>query len=205
MKKAIILLLAALPIVAKAQMPGMPGGFQMSQMQDLPEETIVAQTESMVAEYGLNEEQAEQLLTVNKKYLGKISYPVVMPPQAEEAMQNAAANRPAGGAGAAGFDPNSMSQEDRDNMMEMMQKMQEMMNSIEDNQEEYEKFLSSIFDKKQFKKFKKAKKHYQTDQQIMMERQFGGFGGGMPDFGGGGFGGGFPGGGGFGGGFPGGF
>ena len=69
----------------------------------------------------------------------------------------------------------------------------------------YEDGLASILDKKQMKKWKKAKKHYQTEQQIRMEREFGamgGFGGGLGGdfggFGGGGFGGGFPGGGGFG-------
>jgi suppressor of tumorigenicity protein 13 len=82
--------------------------------------------------------------------------------------------------------------------------MQERMNDIADNQEAYENALASVLDKKQMKKWKKAKKHYQTDQRIKMEAQFGGmggFGGGMP---GGGFGGGMPGGG-FGGGMPGGF
>ena len=183
-------------------MPGMPGGMQMPGMQDLPEETIVAETQSMVAQYALNEDQAARLLDLNKKYLGKVSYPVILPPEAEEAMKNAAANRPAGGAG--GFNMGNMTQEDRDQMMSMMNQMQDMMAQIEDNQTAYEDGLASILDKKQMKKWKKAKKHYQREQELQMERQFsgmGGFGGGMP---GGGFGGGMPGGGGFGGGFPGG-
>ena len=202
MKKLLIVVLAALPFVAYAQMPGM----QMPNMQDLPEATIVSETESMVAQYGLNEDQAAKLLDLNKQYLGKVSYPVILPPEAEEAMKNASANRPAGGAG--GFNMGNMTQEDRDQMMSMMNQMQDMMAQIEDNQTAYENGLASILDKKQMKKWKKAKKHYQTEQQIRMEREFGamggfggGFGGGMPGgggFGGGGFGGGFPGGGGFG-------
>ena len=199
MKKLLVIVLAALPFVAYAQMPGM----QMPNMQDLPEATIVSETESMVAQYGLNEDQAAKLLDLNKQYLGKVSYPVILPPEAEEAMKNAAANRPAGGAG--GFNMGNMTQEDRDQMMSMMNQMQDMMAQIEDNQTAYEDGLASILDKKQMKKWKKAKKHYQREQELQMERQFsgmGGFGGGMP--GGGGFGGGMPGGGGFGGGFPGG-
>ena len=124
MKKLLVIVLAALPFVAFAQMPGMPGGMQMAGMQDLPEETIVAETQSMVADLGLNEDQAAQLLELNKKYLGKVSYPVILPPEAEEAMKNAAANRPAGGAG--GFSMGNMSQEDRDQMMSMMNQMQEL-------------------------------------------------------------------------------
>ena len=202
MKKLLIVVLAALPLVAYAQMPGM----QMPNMQDLPEATIISETESMVAQFGLNEDQAAKLLDLNKQYLGKVSYPVILPPEAEEAMKNASANRPTGGAG--GFNMGNMTQEDRDQMMSMMNQMQDMMAQIEDNQTAYENGLASILDKKQMKKWKKAKKHYQTEQQIRMEREFGamggfggGFGGGMPGgggFGGGGFGGGFPGGGGFG-------
>jgi hypothetical protein len=211
MKKLLIVILAALPFVAYAQMPGMPGGMQMPGMQDLPEETIVAETQSMVSQFALNEDQAAKLLDLNKKYLGKVSYPVILPPEAEEAMKNAAANRPAGGAGAAGgFSMGNMSQEDRDQMMSMMNQMQERMAEIEDNQTAYEEGLASILDKKQMKKWRKAKKHYQREQELQMERQFGGmggFGGGFPGggmpgggggFGGGMPGGGFPGGGGFG-------
>ena len=193
MKKLLVVVLAALPFVAYAQMPGM----QMPNMQDLPEATIVSETESMVAQYGLNEDQAAKLLDLNKQYLGKVSYPVILPPEAEEAMKNAAANRPAGGAG--GFNMGNMTQEDRDQMMSMMNQMQDMMAQIEENQTAYEDGLASILDKKQMKKWKKAKKHYQTEQQIRMEREFGAMGG----FGGG-VGGGMPGGGGFGGGMPGG-
>ena len=199
MKKLLVVVLAALPFVAYAQMPGM----QMPGMQDLPEATIVSETESMVAQYGLNEDQAAKLLDLNKQYLGKVSYPVILPPEAEEAMKNASANRPAGGAG--GFNMGNMTQEDRDQMMSMMNQMQDMMAQIEENQTAYEDGLASILDKKQMKKWKKAKKHYQTEQQIRMEREFGamggfggGFGGDFGGFGGGGFGGGFPGGGGFG-------
>ena len=196
MKKLIVLVLAALPFVMYAQMPGMD--FSNMQM-ELSEETIVNYTNGMVADYGLNEDQAAQVLEINKKYLGKVEYPVVLPPEAEEAMNNMG-NRQGG----AGFDMGSFSQEDRDRMMSMMNDMQERMNDIADNQEAYENALASVLDKKQMKKWKKAKKHYQTDQRIKMEAQFGGmggFGGGMP---GGGFGGGMPGGG-FGGGMPGGF
>jgi hypothetical protein len=178
-----------------AQMPGMD--FSNMQM-ELSEETIVNYTNGMVADYGLNEDQAAQVLEINKKYLGKVEYPVVLPPEAEEAMNNMG-NRQGG----AGFDMGNFSQEDRDRMMSMMNEMQERMNDIADNQEAYENALASVLDKKQMKKWKKAKKHYQTDQRIKMEAQFGGmggFGGGMP----GGFGGGMPGGG-FGGGMPGGF
>ena len=67
MKKLLVIVLAALPFVAFAQMPGMPGGMQMPGMQDLPEETIVAETQSMVAQYALNEDQAARLLDLNKK------------------------------------------------------------------------------------------------------------------------------------------
>lgn len=195
MKKLIVLVLAALPFVMYAQMPGMD--FSNMQM-ELSEETIVNYTNGMVADYGLNEDQAAQVLEINKKYLGKVEYPVVLPPEAEEAMNNMG-NRQGG----AGFDMGSFSQEDRDRMMSMMNEMQDRMNDIADNQEAYENALASVLDKKQMKKWKKAKKHYQTDQRIKMEAQFGGmggFGGGMP---GGGFGGGMPGGG-FGGGMPGG-
>lgn len=199
MKKLLVVVLAALPFVAYAQMPGM----QMPGMQDLPEATIVSETESMVAQYGLNEDQAAKLLDLNKQYLGKVSYPVILPPEAEEAMKNASANRPAGGAG--GFNMGNMTQEDRDQMMSMMNQMQDMMAQIEENQTAYEDGLASILDKKQMKKWKKAKKHYQTEQQIRMEREFGamggfggGFGGDFGGFGGGMPGGGFPGGGGFG-------
>ena len=189
MKKLLVLVFAALPFVMYAQMPG----FDMSSMQmDLPEETIVSYTDGMVADYGLTAEQAAQVLEINKKYLGKLEYPVVMPPAAEEAMKNAA-NRQGG----AGFDPGSFSAEDRDRMMSMMNEMQDRMNDIADNQTAYEEALASVLDKKQMKKWKKAKKHYQTDQRIAMEAQFGGmggFGGGMPPMGGGGFGGGFGGG-----------
>ena len=197
MKKLLVIVLAALPFTMFAQMPGMD--FSNMQM-DLPEETIVNYTNGMVADYGLNEDQAAQVLEINKKYLGKVEYPVVLPPEAEEAMNNMS-NRQGGGAG---FDMGSFSQEDRDRMMSMMNEMQERMNDIADNQEAYENALAGVLDKKQMKKWKKAKKHYQTDQRIKMEAQFGGmggFGGGMP---GGGFGGGMPGGG-FGGGMPGGF
>ena len=196
MKKLLVIVFAALPLVMYAQMPGMD--FSNMQM-DLPEETIVNYTNGMVADYGLNDDQAAQVLEINKKYLGKVEYPVVLPPEAEEAMNNMS-NRQGGGAG---FDMGSFSQEDRDRMMSMMNEMQERMNDIADNQEAYENALASVLDKKQMKKWKKAKKHYQTDQRIKMEAQFGGmggFGGGMP----GGFGGGMPGGG-FGGGMPGGF
>ena len=198
MKKLLTIVLASLPFVMYAQMPGM----QMPSMQDLPEATIVSYTESTVAELGLSADQAAQLLELNKKYLGKVQYPVVLPPEAEEAMKNAA-SRPAGGMG---FDPGSMSQEDRDKMMSAMSDMQNMMAQIEDNQAAYEEGLSTILDKKQMKKWKKAKKHYQAEQRIRMEQQFGGmgfgggFGGDFGGFGGGGFGGGMPGGG-FGGGF----
>jgi hypothetical protein len=196
MKKLLVIVLAALPFTVFAQMPGMD--FSNMQM-DLPEETIVNYTNGMVADYGLNEDQAAQVLEINKKYLGKVEYPVVLPPEAEEAMNNMSSRQ----GGGAGFDMGNFSQEDRDRMMSMMNEMQERMNDIADNQEAYENALASVLDKKQMKKWKKAKKHYQTDQRIKMEAQFGGmggFGGGMP----GGFGGGMPGGG-FGGGMPGGF
>lgn len=201
MKKLLTLVLASLPFVMYAQMPGM----QMPTMQDLPEATIVAHTDATVAELGLNADQAAQLLDLNKKYLGKLQYPVVLPPEAEEAMKNMSNGGGfGGGAGAgAGFNPGNMSQEDRDKMMAAMSDMQDMMAQIEDNQAAYEEGLKTILDKKQLKKWKKAKKHYQAEQRIRMEQQFGGmggFGGGMP-------GGGFPGGGGmggFGGGMPGG-
>ena len=190
MKKLLVIVLAALPFVMYAQMPGMD--FSNMQM-DLPEETIVNYTNGMVADYGLNEDQAAQVLEINKKYLGKVEYPVVLPPEAEEAMNNMG-NRQGG----AGFDMGSFSQEDRDRMMSMMNDMQERMNDIADNQEAYENALAGVLDKKQMKKWNKAKKHYQTDQRIKMEAQFGGMGGFGGGFGGdfGGFGGGMPGGGG---------
>jgi hypothetical protein len=175
-----------------AQMPG----FDFSNMQmELPEATIVEYTNGMVSDYALNEEQAAKVLEINKQYLGKVEYPVVLPPEAEEAMNNMA-----NGQGAAGFDPGSFSAEDREKMMSMMNEMQERMNDIADNQEAYENALASVLDKKQMKKWNKAKKHYQTDQRIKMEAQFGGMGGFGGGFGGdfGGFGGGM---GGFGGGF----
>ncbi len=192
MKKILTLVLAAFPCVMFAQMPG----FDFSNMQmELPEATIVEYTNGMVSDYALNEEQAAKVLEINKQYLGKVEYPVVLPPEAEEAMNNMAS-----GQGAAGFDPGSFSAEDREKMMSMMNEMQERMNDIADNQEAYENALASVLDKKQMKKWNKAKKHYQTDQRIKMEAQFGGMGGFGGGFGGdfGGFGGGM---GGFGGGF----
>ena len=180
MKKIVTLVLAAFPFVMYAQMPGMD--FSNMQM-ELPEATIVEYTNGMVSDYALTEDQAAKLLDINKQYLGKVEYPVVLPPEAEEAMNNMA-NRQGG----AGFDPGSFSAEDREKMMSMMNDMQERMNDIADNQEAYENALASVLDKKQMKKWNKAKKHYQTDQRIKMEAQFGGMGG----FGGGmGFGGGF--------------
>ena len=192
MKKIITLVLAAFPFVMYAQMPGMD--FSNMQM-ELPEATIVEYTNGMVSDYALTEDQAAKLLDINKQYLGKVEYPVVLPPEAEEAMNNMA-NRQGG----AGFDPGSFSAEDREKMMSMMNDMQERMNDIADNQEAYENALASVLDKKQMKKWNKAKKHYQTDQRIKMEAQFGGMGGFGGGFGGdfGGFGGGM---GGFGGGF----
>ncbi len=192
MKKIITLVLAAFPFVMYAQMPG----FDFSNMQmELPEATIVEYTNGMVSDYALTEDQAAKVLDINKQYLGKVEYPVVLPPEAEEAMNNMA-NRQGG----AGFDPGSFSAEDREKMMSMMNDMQERMNDIADNQEAYENALASVLDKKQMKKWNKAKKHYQTDQRIKMEAQFGGMGGFGGGFGGdfGGFGGGM---GGFGGGF----
>ena len=191
MKKIITLVLAAVPFVMYAQMPGMD--FSNMQM-ELPEATIVEYTNGMVSDYALTEDQAAKLLDINKQYLGKVEYPVVLPPEAEEAMNNMA-NRQGG----AGFDPGSFSAEDREKMMSMMNDMQERMNDIADNQEAYENALASVLDKKQMKKWNKAKKHYQTDQRIKMEAQFGGMGGFGGGFGGdfGGFGGGM----GFGGGF----
>lgn len=190
MKKIITLVLAAFPFVMYAQMPGMD--FSNMQM-ELPEATIVEYTNGMVSDYALTEDQAAKLLDINKQYLGKVEYPVVLPPEAEEAMNNMA-NRQGG----AGFDPGSFSAEDREKMMSMMNDMQERMNDIADNQEAYENALASVLDKKQMKKWNKAKKHYQTDQRIKMEAQFGGmgfgggFGGDFGGFGGGmGFGGGF--------------
>jgi hypothetical protein len=190
MKKIITLVLAAFPFVMYAQMPG----FDFSNMQmELPEATIVEYTNGMVSDYALTEDQAAKVLDINKQYLGKVEYPVVLPPEAEEAMNNMA-NRQGG----AGFDPGSFSAEDREKMMSMMNDMQERMNDIADNQEAYENALASVLDKKQMKKWNKAKKHYQTDQRIKMEAQFGGmgfgggFGGDFGGFGGGmGFGGGF--------------
>lgn len=192
MKKILTLVLAAFPCVMFAQMPG----FDFSNMQmELPEATIVEYTNGMVSDYALNEEQAAKVLEINKQYLGKVEYPVVLPPEAEEAMNNMS-NRQ----GSAGFDPGSFSAEDREKMMSMMNEMQERMNDIADNQEAYENALAGVLDKKQMKKWNKAKKHYQTDQRIKMEAQFGGMGGFGGGFGGdfGGFGGGM---GGFGGGF----
>ncbi len=190
MKKIITLVLAAFPFVMYAQMPGMD--FSNMQM-ELPEATIVEYTNGMVSDYALTEDQAAKLLDINKQYLGKVEYPVVLPPEAEEAMNNMA-----NGQSAAGFDPGSFSAEDREKMMSMMNEMQERMNDIADNQEAYENALASVLDKKQMKKWNKAKKHYQTDQRIKMEAQFGGmgfgggFGGDFGGFGGGmGFGGGF--------------
>ncbi len=190
MKKIITLVLAAFPFVMYAQMPGMD--FSNMQM-ELPEATIVEYTNGMVSDYALTEDQAAKILDINKQYLGKVEYPVVLPPEAEEAMNNMA-NRQGG----AGFDPGSFSAEDREKMMSMMNDMQERMNDIADNQEAYENALASVLDKKQMKKWNKAKKHYQTDQRIKMEAQFGGmgfgggFGGDFGGFGGGmGFGGGF--------------
>ena len=188
MKKILTLLLASLPLVSFAQMPM---GTEMPAMQELPEQTIVAHTDLMVAEYKLSEDQAAQLLELNKRYLGKLEYPVVLPPAAEEAMSEAAGQ-------ASAFDFTNMSREDQEKMISMMSDMQDMMARIEENQEEYEAGLQALLDKKQMKAWKKAKKHYLADQRIRMEQEFAANFGDFGDFGGG-FGGDF--GGGFGGGF----
>ena len=95
MKKSIMIIaLALVPFLMKAQMPmGMPMGMGMgapAMMQDLPEQTITEQTDKMVEELGLDDNQGAQLLELNKQYLGKITYPVVLPPEAEKAMNEAA-------------------------------------------------------------------------------------------------------------------
>ena len=77
MKKSIMIIaLALVPFLMHAQMPmglpmGMPMGMGMGTpaMQDLPEQTITEQTDKMVEEYKLDENQRTQLLELNKQYL----------------------------------------------------------------------------------------------------------------------------------------
>ena len=62
MKKSIMIIaLALVPFLMKAQMPiGMPMGMGMgapAMMQDLPEQTITEQTDKMVEELGLDDNQ----------------------------------------------------------------------------------------------------------------------------------------------------
>ena len=118
-------------------------------MQELPEQTITEQTDKMVEEYKLDENQRTQLLELNKQYLGKITYPVVLPPEAEKAMEEASkqANNTDMAAMAESF--NNMTAEDREKMMSSMQDMESMMAQIEDNQVAYEDGLKSILTKKQ--------------------------------------------------------
>jgi hypothetical protein len=199
MKKSIMIIaLALVPFLMKAQMPmGMPMGMGMgapAMMQDLPEQTITEQTDKMVEELGLDDNQGAQLLELNKQYLGKITYPVVLPPEAEKAMNEAAneANKTDMAAMAEAF--NNMTSEDREKMMSSMQDMENMMAQVEDNQLAYEDGLKSILTKKQMRAWKKGKTRYNNEQRLRMEQQMadafsrmdGGFGGG--------FGGGFPGG-----------
>ncbi len=199
MKKIIMIIaLALVPFLMKAQMPmGMPMGMGMgapAMMQDLPEQTITEQTDKMVEELGLDDNQGAQLLELNKQYLGKITYPVVLPPEAEKAMNEAAneANKTDMAAMAEAF--NNMTSEDREKMMSSMQDMENMMAQVEDNQLAYEDGLKSILTKKQMRAWKKGKTRYNNEQRLRMEQQMadafsrmdGGFGGG--------FGGGFPGG-----------
>ena len=132
MKKSIMIIaLALVPFLMKAQMPmGMPMGMGMgapAMMQDLPEQTITEQTDKMVEELGLDDNQGAQLLELNKQYLGKITYPVVLPPEAEKAMNEAAneANKTDMAAMAEAF--NNMTSEDREKMMSSMQDMENMM------------------------------------------------------------------------------
>ena len=219
MKKSILIIaLALIPFLMKAQMPmgGMPMGGGMppmgmgmgmgmgATMQDLPEETIVEHTDKMVAELKLDENQRAQLLELNKKYLGKIEYPVVLPPVPEKPMDEAVNEAPNGPTDMAAIAErfNNMTAEDREKMMSSMNEMQDMMAQMEDNQLEYENGLKSIFTKKQMRTWKRAKSRYNNEQRMRMEQEMSaGFGrmggGGFPGgggFGGGGFGGGFPGG-----------
>ena len=208
MKKSIMIIaLALVPFLMHAQMPmgmppmGMPMGMGMGAptMQDLPEQTITEYTDQMVAELKLDDNQGAQLLELNKQYLGKITYPVVLPPEAEKAMDEAKNAAPTDMAAMAeAF--NNMTSEDREKMMSSMQEMDDMMAQIEDNQLAYENGLKAILTKKQMRAWKKGKTRYNNEQRLRMEQQMndafnrmggGGFGGG---FGGGGFGGGFPGG-----------
>ena len=121
MKKSIMIIaLALVPFLMKAQMPmGMPMGMGMGAptMQDLPEQTI----------------------------------PVVLPPEAEKAMNEAAneANKTDMAAMAEAF--NNMTSEDREKMMSSMQDMENMMAQVEDNQLAYEDGLKSILTKKQMR------------------------------------------------------
>ena len=193
MKKSIMIIaLALVPFLMKAQMPmGMPMGMGMgapAMMQDLPEQTITEQTEKMVEELGLDDNQGAQLLELNKQYLGKITYPVVLPPEAEKAMNEAAneANKTDMAAMAEAF--NNMTSEDREKMMSSMQDMENMMAQVEDNQLAYEDGLKSILTKKQMRAWKKGKTRYNNEQRLRMEQQMadafsrmdGGFGGGFP-------------------------
>ena len=218
MKKSIMIIaLALVPFLMHAQMPmgGMPMGMPMGgmpmgmgmgapTMQDLPEQTIVEHTDKMVAELKLDENQGAQLLELNKKYLGKINYPVVLPPEAEKAMdeaENAAKNGAPADMAAMADAFNNMSSEDREKMMSSINDMEDMMDKMDDNQLEYENGLKAILTKKQMRAWKKGKTRYNNEQRMRMEQQMnanfnrmggpGGFGGGFP---GGGFGGGFPGG-----------
>ena len=215
MKKSILIIaLACVPFLMHAQMPmgGMPMGGGMppmgmgmgmgmgATMQDLPEQTIADHTEKMVAELKLDENQGAQLLELNKKYLGKIQYPMVLPPEAEKAMEEATNAAPEDMAAIAERF-NNMTAEDREKMMSSMDEMQDMMAKIEDNQAAYEDGLKSILTKKQMRAWKRAKSRYNNEQRMRMEQEMSaGFGrmggGGFPGggFGGGGFGGGFPGG-----------
>ena len=196
MKKVfLILALISLPFVTNAQMPI---GMNMPAPQELSDQAISSQTDQMAAAYGLDEDQASRLLRLNKIYLGKIKYPVVVPDEFKEAEQDADGSRQE--ARTAEFDPTKMSDDDFQNMMSMMADMEDLMAQMEENQDKYETALQTILDKKQLKAWKKDKRHYETEQRLRMEQEFAiNFNKMSASFGGDGFGGGF--GGDFGGGF----
>lgn len=190
-----ILAVAGLMVGAACVYAQPPQGPQGGRPQMPPVLNPEEKTAQMTETYGLNAEQQQAVLELNKLYDGKLEFR--MPDMGEQK------------------DIRSMSESERqeffNKMMEQMGDMQERTQQMQKDQREYDKAIKEIFTKDQLKAYKKDQRKRQQEIQRMQQQQ-GGFGGpggpgGFPGGGPGGFGGpggGFGGpGGGFGG--PGGF
>ncbi|MBR5655461.1 MAG: DUF4890 domain-containing protein [Prevotella sp.] len=182
MKKT-TLALATMMIMSTAAMAQNEGNGQRPEVDRT--EMIKQQTDQMVKDYGLNQEQAEQLLKLNTEYSGKIFMGGMRGGRG-------GGQRPGGGGGF-GQRPNGggnapqMGNGERPSREQMEARMKEM----RENQEAYTGELKKIFTEAQYKKYEKAQRQRMERMQQRSQGGFGGggFGGGMP-MGGGGFGGG---------------